>query len=336
MDIVTHLGIGACLGEVFAGRIIGKRAMAWGAVVHSLPDIDVVTAVWLPTPAALLAHRGITHSFMISALVAVLLAALASRQNKPAGWSWQRWLVFFWIAILLHDVLDAFNNYGTGWWEPFDSTRIAFNIVYVADPFLSIWPLSACVVLLFAKNDLSRRRNRELLGLGMAVLYLFYCGVHKRVVDSRVTELLHRQKINYSQYLSTPAPLQNWLWYIVAGSDSGYYVTYHSVFDRQGQLSLHYFPRNAYLLAKAKDPAGVQQLIRFSQKFYTAEIHSDTLVFNDLRFGQIIGWQDPTAGFAFYYFPDHPSLNRLTVQRGRLAGWNGAAIRSLYHRIKGR
>ncbi|QHS55333.1 metal-dependent hydrolase [Mucilaginibacter sp. 14171R-50] len=335
MDILTHLTLGACLGEAIAGRYLGKRALVWGAVLHSLPDIDVVTALWLPTPAALLAHRGITHSFITSIIIALLLATFAYRRPRNADMNWSKWFLFIWIAILLHDILDALNNYGTGWWEPFSTGRVAFNIIYVADPFLLMWPLSTCLMLLFAKNSVIRRRIWSIFGLGMAFFYVLYCGAHKKIVDQRVTELLKRQKITYSRYMSTPAPLQNWLWYIVAGTDSGYYTTYYSVFDNEEHLSLHYFPRNAYLLARAKHQATVQQLIRFSPQFYTAEMRKDTLVFNDLRFGQIIGWQNPRAAFAFYYFPEQPNDNRLAVQRGRLAGWNKQAVRSLYRRIRG-
>jgi len=79
----------------------------------------------------------------------------------------------------------------------------------------------------------------------------------------------------------------------------------------------------------------LQQLIRFSQQFYTVEKWTDTLVFIDLRFGQIIGWQNPKAKFVFYYFLQHPKNNTLIVQRGRFEGWNWQTIMSLLRRIEG-
>ncbi|MFZ9743821.1 MAG: metal-dependent hydrolase, partial [Chitinophagaceae bacterium] len=56
--------------------------------------------------------------------------------------------------------------------------------------------------------------------------------------------------------------------------------------------------------------------------FYTLEKWGDTLVFNDLRFGQINGWENPHSKFAFHYFLSHPKDNELIVQRGRFAGLN--------------
>ena len=79
----------------------------------------------------------------------------------------------------------------------------------------------------------------------------------------------------------------------------------------------------------------LQQLIRFSQHYYTVEKWGDTLVFNDLRFGQIIGWQNPSAKFAFHYFLQQPTNNKLVVQRGRFAGWNEESAAYLWKRIKG-
>ncbi|HEY0732729.1 MAG TPA: metal-dependent hydrolase, partial [Chitinophagaceae bacterium] len=63
---------------------------------------------------------------------------------------------------------------------------------------------------------------------------------------------------------------------------------------------------------------------------------NDTLVFNDLRFGQIVGWHDPRERFAFHYYLGHDEEdNRLVVQRGRFARWNEESLSSLIRKIKG-
>jgi inner membrane protein len=79
----------------------------------------------------------------------------------------------------------------------------------------------------------------------------------------------------------------------------------------------------------------LQKLIRFSQQFYTVEKWNDTLVFNDLRFGQIIGWYDPHQKFVFHYYLQHPDDNKLVVQRGRFENWDKETFYSLLRRIKG-
>ncbi|MFN6374619.1 MAG: metal-dependent hydrolase, partial [Chitinophagia bacterium] len=68
----------------------------------------------------------------------------------------------------------------------------------------------------------------------------------------------------------------------------------------------------------------------------TVEKQQDTLVFNDLRFGQINGWQNPRSGFTFHYYLSHPEDNDIVVQRGRFAGFNMASARVLWRRMVGR
>jgi inner membrane protein len=129
--------------------------------------------------------------------------------------------------------------------------------------------------------------------------------------------------------------LQNWVWFVVAGNDSGFHIGFRSLFDSKKEMAFQYFPRNDSLLDPVKDHEDLHKLIRFSRQFYTVEKWNDTLVFNDLRFGQIIGWQNPREKFVFHYFLQHPADNTLVVQRGRFKGWNWQTAKSLLVRIKG-
>jgi inner membrane protein len=335
MDSLTHIALGACMGEAFAGKTVGKKAMLWGALAQSIPDIDFLASFWTTTSENLLAHRGFTHSFLFCALITPVFALFAERLHRPHNISFKRWLFFFGGAIFSHIFIDAFNNYGVGWFEPFSHGRISFNAIYVADPLFSIWPGVACIALLWLRKLNPKRKNWWKMGLGLSAIYLVYCLINKIDVNTDVKAIMQKQHVTYTRYFTTPAPLQNWLWYVVAGTDSGYHVGLHSVFDKKKEIAFQYFPRNDYLLTPISDMEDVQQLIRFSQQFYTVEKWSDTLVFNDLRFGQVIGWQNPKAKFAFHYFLKYPGANQLVVQRGRFEGWNWQTVKTLWRRIQG-
>ena len=95
-------------------------------------------------------------------------------------------------------------------------------------------------------------------------------------------------------------------------------------------------PQQTPFLNEVKDHEELQHLLRFSQGYYTVEKWGDTLVFNDLRFGQIVGWHNPKEKFVFHYFLQHPVAgNELVVQRGRFAKWNWMTTKSLLQRIAG-
>ena len=323
------------MGEAFAGHTVGRKALLWGILAQSIPDIDFIASSWMDTPSALLAHRGFTHSILFGIIITTVMASLANRWHRPHNISFTRWFFFFAVAILSHIFLDTFNNYGVGLLEPFQHSRISFNTMYVADPFFSTAPGIAMVMLLALKQKNITRKFWWKFGLGISSLYLCYCVINKSIIDNDVKKIFATERIHYTRYFTTPAPLQNWLWFVVAGNDSGYYTGYRSVFDHTNKLHLEYFPRNAFLLDSVRNKKEVQQLISFSQQFYTIEKREDTLVFNDLRFGQVIGWQDPKEEFAFHYYLYPPIDNRLVVQRGRFAKWNNESLQTFFQRIKG-
>lgn len=335
MDSLTHIALGACVGEAFFGKGFGKKAMLWGALAQSAPDIDFVAGFWMSVPENLLAHRGFTHSLLFAALISPVLAMAAERIHRPRNIRFSKWLIFFATEVFLHLLLDGFNNYGVGWFEPFSHLRVSFNAIYVADPLFSIWP-GIAVVMLFLINSFNRRRRFWWrFGLFIPFFYLGICIFNKTRIDREVTGILREQAIPYSRYFTTPTPMNNLLWYVVAGNDEGYHVGFRSLLDSRKKIDFKYFPRNDSLLDPVKGHPDLHYLMRFSQQFYTVEKWGDTLVFNDLRFGQVLGWKYPREKFVFHYFLDRPDGNELVVQRGRFAGWNRSELSYFIRRIKG-
>nr|WP_294907263.1 metal-dependent hydrolase [uncultured Lacibacter sp.] len=335
MDSITHIALGACIGEAFFERGFGKKAMLWGALAQSIPDIDFIASFWMSTADDLLAHRGFTHSILFAILVVPVMAMAAEKIHRPHNISFKKWSFFFAAEVLMHLFLDGFNNYGVGWFVPFSDIRFSFNTLYVADPLFSIWPGIAFVVLLVLHRFHRLRPIMWKIGIYIPFVYLLYCTYNKLSINKEVKQVFAKQQIPHEKYFTTPTPLNNWLWYVVAGNDSGYYVGFRSVFDQKKEIDFTFFPKNDTLLHTVADHKDVQQLKRFSQGFYTVEQWNDTLVFNDLRFGQILGWHYPDQKFVFHYFLEHPNDNTLIVQRGRFKGWDNNEVMYLLKRIRG-
>lgn len=323
------------MGEAFAGRTVGKKAMLWGILAQSVPDIDFISSLWLNTVDHLIAHRGFTHSLLFTTSLAPVLAYIAMRLHHPHNISYGRWVAFFIAAMLGHVFIDTFNNYGVGWFEPFSSYRISFDTIYVADPFFSIMPGIATIVLLIKKQKSSYRSRWWKIGLVSGIIYLGYTILNKTLINKRADKLLANHEIVARRVLTTPAPLQNWLWYMAAETDSGYYTGYISVFDSKTDNVLTYSPRRDELQSVIANKEETDKLIRFSKGFYTLEMRLDTILFNDLRFGKITGWSNPQQRFAFHYYLQPKLDNTLVVQRGRFANWNKKTFNSFIKRIKG-
>lgn len=337
MDTITHFAAGACMGELIAGGRIGKKAMVVGGLAQLIPDVDFIFGLWMTPAANALAHRGFTHSFLFLLMVTPLVAWGARLWWGDKALSWTYWLSFLSAEIAAHLFLDAFNAYGTGWFEPFDHRRISFNAVFVADPLFSL-PLGlALACLLFTRIQFRWRNLVSVIALSLSGIYLTYALVNKRMIDDAARRALAMRGISSEAYFTTPTPFNNWLWYIVATDSTGSHVGYRSVFDNAEDIHFEYFPRNEFLLEHT--PADylreVDLLKRLSQGHYTVELRQDTLIFNDLRFGQMLGWQYPRAGFVFHYYLKPALDNKVVLQRGRFQGWDRQTSRYFLHRMMG-
>lgn len=335
MDSLTHIALGACMGEVLAGKQLGKKALVIGAIANSLPDVDFVASFFLPLTSDLLAHRGFTHSFIFILLVSPLLGFFSGRLFKSAAMSLWQWSIFWGIQMLAHIFLDAFNAYGTGWFEPFSHYRVSFNTMFVADPLFTIWLCIALVVLIILKASNARRKVWAGRAIALSSAYLAWGIVSKQIADNYTKKELIRQGIKSEKYFSTPTPLNNLLWYTVTKADSGFYIGYRSVLDKNTPMRFRFTCSNTSLLASATNKDDIEKLKRFSQGFYTVAMLHDTLVFNDLRFGEILGWEDTMSHCVFYYYPQLPDANELVVQRGRFARWDARSLKGFIRRIMG-
>jgi inner membrane protein len=335
MDSITHIVLGAAIGEIVAGKSLGKKALLLGAIAQSIPDIDFVASFWLDTARDVLAHRGFTHSLLFIALMTILLTLAARRWRGGRVLSVGGWLFFFGLELFVHIFIDAFNVYGTGWFEPFSHYRVSFNSLFVADPFFSIWQAISVLALLILKRGHRFRKYWAVAGVALSGLYVVYCNGNKYRIDTRVEQELRRQQLSYTRYFTTPTPLNNFLWFVIAEGPGGFQTGYASVFDRKREISFHFFPKNDSLLDPMRERRDVGYLLRFSEGYYTIDRWHDTLVFNDLRFGQIRGWEMPDAHFVFHYYLQDPAGNKVIVQRGRFAGWDRRAIDVFIRRIRG-
>jgi inner membrane protein len=284
----------------------------------------------------MLAHRGITHSISFLLIATPLLAAAAYRLHRTHDIPFKKWLLFMLLAVAAHLFIDAFNNYGVGWLEPFSQQRFSFNSIYVVDPFLSVVPLLASILLLLFRRKPRVKKWLFTLGLLVPAAYLLYSLVNKWYIERETKKILTAQQIPFKKILTTPAPMQTWLWYVAAESDSGFYSSYRSVFDDEPQkVPVAFDEKNWQLQRAVTDKKELQNMVDFSQGFYTLQQINDTILINDLRFGKIIGWYNIEERFAFYFYLQPDADNTLAVQRGRFAKWDEAVFKTLIRRISG-
>jgi inner membrane protein len=336
MDSLTHTVIGACLGEVIAGKKLGKKAMLIGALANNLPDIDVLTTFWTSPAKELLVHRGITHSILFALIASPLLAFAFMRLLRNNDVSFKRWLVLIGSGLFLHILMDAFTAYGTGWFEPFSHYRVSFNTLFILDPFLSIPMIIGSIILLILKRTAVQKRYwAAVSSLSLSLLYLLVTIFIKLNVNRVIEKDLADKHIPHEDYLATPTPMNNMLWYSVVKSGTGFFIGYYSILDKHPTLKWEYFDKNDSLLEPLKKEEEVKHLMQFSKNYYCMHQEDTFLNFSDIRFGQIGGWYTPQAPFVFNFDLTVKEQNRLHLQQGRFKTVNSKDLELLVERIKG-
>lgn len=88
MDSLTQITLGAAVGELVLGRKIGNRAMFWGAVGGTIPDLDVFANFATDELSSLAFHRSITHSVFFAVVTPFALGWLVHQLYNARGKSW--------------------------------------------------------------------------------------------------------------------------------------------------------------------------------------------------------------------------------------------------------
>jgi inner membrane protein len=117
MDSLTQIILGAAVGEAVLGRKVGNRAMLWGGICGTLPDLDVMANAVSDPMSALAYHRAFTHSlafaFLISPLVGLALHRFYGGKEGPiVGWAmWPVLLILFWSVLTMGSYLMPIEVY---------------------------------------------------------------------------------------------------------------------------------------------------------------------------------------------------------------------------------
>lgn len=166
MDGLTHGMLGAAAAHAICGQRLGRWAFLIGAAAGMLADIDYL--IWSPSDPllTLVTHRGFTHSLLFIP-VGGLIAALPFFFRDTLRQRWQAVLLAATAAYATHPLLDAANPFGTVLFWPFSRARIAFDIVTLLDPLVTLTLLAG---VLCSVRQHSMRPTR--LALACVAVYL--------------------------------------------------------------------------------------------------------------------------------------------------------------------
>jgi inner membrane protein len=293
VDSITQAALGAAVGEALLGKRLGNRALAWGAVFGTLPDLDALVAPFLDTAANLWWHRGPSHSLLVMLAGSWFLGRWLAKLWKREKISRPRAIAFVLLAWSTHVLIDCFNVYGTAVLWPFTPTRISFNQLFVVDPLYTLPLLVTLGWLAFLrkKKQLPKRRRLCAWGLGLSTAYALLALAIKSLASAGFAADLDRRGVTYERRMEAPTAFNIVLWRAVVDRGDELWVGYRTIFEfPDTPVRWTVYPRGGEAMAAVAGTREAAAIDRFSHGWWIARSHRKGVWLADLRFGEMREW----------------------------------------------
>jgi inner membrane protein len=293
MDSLTQAVLGAAVGEATLGRKVGNKAPVWGAVLGTLPDLDLLYPFADPV-SAFTWHRGPSHSIFVLAALTPLVVWLIRKLHPDTADHRRGWYVLVFLVFATHVLLDCFTVYGTQVLWPLPVGPVGWATIFIIDPLYTL-PLAVGVLAaLVLRRTPARAWRWNLVGLALSSLYLAWSAGAKLYAEHHVQQLLLRDGIAYQRLQTQPTPLNTLVWRVVGRTQEGYFEGFYSLLNREEGLYLEHHRDRPDLLAGISDAPAVQRLQWFTKGLYRVDLQGNDVILSDLRMGS-----EPSYIFAF-------------------------------------
>jgi len=283
LDSLTQIVLGAAVGNATLGKRIGNKALLYGAISGTIPDLDVIFGKFTDTITAIEWHRGFSHSILFCILMSPVFGWLINKLEKKLNLGWKPWAMLFFWGMFTHPLLDAFTTWGTQLFWPFDIS-IAFNSIFVVDPLYTLPFLILTVLSMFYRRESNTRTKLNRAGLIISSIYLLLTVGLKFLATQKFKETLQEKNISYTQISTRPSPMNTILWNANIETSDSYLIGDYSFFDTQ-PIRFKVHPKNREVSQELLKYPNVKRLITISKNWFFTEQKNDEWFFNDLRFG---------------------------------------------------
>ena len=284
MDSITQITLGAAVGEAVLGRKVGNKAILWGAIAGTLPDLDVFVPLG-DVVKDFTYHRSASHSLIMLALATPLLVWLINRIHPTLRQYRRRWLLLVYLVFATHVLLDSFTSYGTQIFWPISNTPVSWSTIFIIDPLYTLPLLFGVIAALVMSRGSDRGHLANRAGLVLSSLYLSWTVAASFIAEQGFKTALQAQDIAHQKLYVTPAPFNSLLWRAVVIDERGYFEAYYSMLDGGGDVAFVHYPSDRELLSGIEDHWPVQRLQWFSHGIYSVTRQQNDVVISDLRMG---------------------------------------------------
>ncbi|MEH6578813.1 MAG: metal-dependent hydrolase [Amphritea sp.] len=284
MDSLTHLVLGAAVGQAVLGRKVGYRAAIWGGVCATLPDLDVFISMG-GAVADFTYHRSFSHSLFMLVLITPLVTWLILKFHPQKAVYRRGWFLLVLLALTTHPLLDSFTVYGTQLFWPLGTVPVGLGSIFIIDPLYTLPLLLGLIAVLSMRRNPRLGQRLNTAGLLLSSLYLVWSIGAQSYVQGVAKENMAALGDGGGSLLVTPAPFNTLLWRVLVMNGSGYRVGFYSLLDEERSIRFVDYSSQSSLLDNLQSYWPVRRLQWFTRGFYKVENLNDAVVISDLRMG---------------------------------------------------
>ncbi|NRT10471.1 metal-dependent hydrolase [Flavobacterium sp. 14A] len=330
MDSLTQIVLGIAVAEICAATELKNRTFLYGAILGTIPDLDVIIGMLLNPVDGVMIHRGISHSLFLFLFLSPFLGWLISKNEHYKITVIKATIMVFW-CLFTHVLLDMFTSWGTQILWPLEN-RFALKTIFVIDPLYTIPLLLSLIFIWKAKNVLLRRKYVR-RGLVISSSYLLLTAAVKLYTLNKFEKALQSQDITYSQIIVKPTAFNIILWNANVATDSQYLLSDYSLLDSQ-PISFTRYTKNNDLENRLKGNPDFEKLKTISEGWYLITKKNDVLYFNDLRFG-LLNDSIKEPQFAFSYKFVDTSLGLRAIEETKENRDGKRLLKKIFKRLQG-
>ena len=281
MDSLSQIVLGASVAGLIAGKRCTPKVLVAGAVLGTLPDLDVFIEYDDPI-MDMIKHRGFSHSVFVLLPLSFFLSLLFKRVFASAWPFWQLFLLIS-MALVTHPILDTFTSYGTQFFWPIKMQPLAFSSIFIIDPLYTLPLLFFLIAALIWRNKAARLCG---MGLGLSSLYLLWSLFSLGQIKDRLEENMPKSASKEHQIYVAPTPFNTFLWRIVLLNEHEYLEGLASLLDDDPKIDWVSLERGNWpLLTQSKI---IEDFDYFTGGFLRFTQEKDELIATDLRLGMAI------------------------------------------------
>lgn len=320
MDSLTQAVLGASICGSLIGRYHGRKAAVAGAVLATLPDLDVVMRYQDPI-LAMTSHRGFSHSLFVLTGLALVLTCLWRLLRPDPRYGASRLFLALWLTLITHPLLDAFTSYGTQLLWPLEPIPQAWASIFIIDPVYTL-PLLVATVMLLGWGGRSTVIKTCHWALGLSTAYLALTVAIQQHVDNQARYYVQELGLTPTASFTTPELFTTLLWRAIVRTDSGQDCEFIiGLLDNTAPE--HYCAANNHHLAdNLPNASSLQRLRWFSNDWVRFDVQDDLLIVSDLRMGAGSG----VYSFRFVVGEQDSNQNWREVTPYKMGGWHDFSL----------